>query len=59
MKEMVRRADKLIEVEKYERNVKTAPVAANNHYAESVPTTSNAFREMLGLRQVNRELKRN
>ncbi len=45
-------ADKLKEVEKYERHVKTALVAANNHYAGFGPATSNAFRELLGLKQV-------
>lgn len=43
MKEMARWADKLKEVEKFERHVKTALVAANDHYAGFVPTTSNAF----------------
>ena len=43
MKEMARWADKLKEVEKYERHVKTALVAANDHYSGFVPTTSNAF----------------
>ena len=43
MKEIARRADKLNEVEKYERDVKTALVAANDQYAGFVPITSNAF----------------
>jgi hypothetical protein len=43
MKEMAKWADKLKEVEKYERHVKTALVAANNHYVGFGPTTSNAF----------------
>jgi len=53
VQEMAKWADKLKEVQKYERHVKTALVAANNHYAGFGPSTSNAFREMLGLMQVN------
>ena len=40
------------EVQKYEKDVNTAMVAANNHYAGFGPETSNAFREMLGLKRV-------
>ena len=43
MKEIARRADKLNEVEKYERHVKTALVAETIILRDSVPTTSNAF----------------
>ena len=43
MKAIARWADKLKEVEKYERDVKTALVAANDQYAGFVPITSNAF----------------
>lgn len=53
VQEMAKWADKLKEVQKYERHVKAALVAANNHYAGFGPSTSNAFREMLGLTQVN------
>ena len=35
---------------KYEKDVETAMVAANNHYAGFGPETSNMFREMLGLK---------
>ena len=51
--EMAKWADKLKEVQKYERHVKAALFVANNHYAGFGPSTSNAFREMLGLTQVN------
>ena len=53
VQEMAKWADKLKEVQKCELHVKTALVYANNHYAGFGPSTSNAFREMLGLTQVN------
>ena len=53
VQEMAKWADKLKEVQKCERHVKTALVAPNNHYTRDRPSTSNAFREMLGLTQVN------
>ena len=49
VQEMAKWADRLKEVQKYERQVKVGLVAANNHYAGFGPSTSNAFREMLGL----------
>ena len=49
---MAKWVDRLKEVQKYERNVKMGMVAANNHYAGFGPSTSNAFREMLGLNPV-------
>jgi uncharacterized protein YecE (DUF72 family) len=52
IQEMAKWADKLKEIQKYERNVKTGMVAANNHYAGFGPSTSNAFREMVGLNPV-------
>ena len=45
-------AEKLKEVQKYEKDVSTVLVAANNHYAGYGPETSNIFREMLGLKRV-------
>lgn len=50
--EMIKWADKLKEVQEYERDIKTGIVAANNHYAGFGPETSNMFREMLGLKKV-------
>ena len=51
--EMLNWANKLKEVQKYEHDVKTAIVAANNHYAGFGPETSNMFREMLGLNRAS------
>ena len=45
-------ANKLKEVQKYDKDVNAALVAANNHYAGFGPETSNMFREMLGLKRV-------
>jgi uncharacterized protein YecE (DUF72 family) len=45
-------AERLKNVRQHEHNVKTAMVAANNHYAGFGPETSNIFREMLGLGRV-------
>ena len=45
-------ANKLREVREHEHDVKSAMVAANNHYAGYGPETSNIFREMLGLERV-------
>jgi len=50
--EMVNWANRLKEVEKHERDVESAMVAANNHYAGFGPETTNMFREMLGLKRV-------
>jgi uncharacterized protein YecE (DUF72 family) len=50
--EMLNWANKLKEVEKYEKDVNKALVAANNHYAGFGPETANIFREMLGLDRV-------
>ena len=50
--EMLNWANKLKEVQKYEKDVNAALVAANNHYAGYGPETSNMFREMLGLPRV-------
>jgi uncharacterized protein YecE (DUF72 family) len=50
--EMVNWANKLKEVEQHERDVESAMVAANNHYAGFGPETTNMFREMLGLKRV-------
>ena len=50
--EMLNWANKLNEVHRYEKDVETAMVAANNHYAGFGPETSNMFREMLGLKRV-------
>jgi uncharacterized protein YecE (DUF72 family) len=41
-------AERFKNVRQHEHNVKTAVVAANNHYAGFGPETSNIFREMLG-----------
>lgn len=49
---MINWANKLKEVQKYERDVKVGLVAANNHYAGFGPETTNMFREMLGLNRV-------
>jgi hypothetical protein len=49
---MVNWANRLKEVEKHERDVESAMVAANNHYAGFGPETTNMFREMLGLKRV-------
>jgi uncharacterized protein YecE (DUF72 family) len=46
--EMSRWANKLKEVQEHKHDVKTAMVAANNHYAGYAPETSNLFREMMG-----------
>lgn len=51
--EMLNWANKLKEVEKYEKDVSKALVAANNHYAGYGPETANIFREMLGLERVS------
>jgi uncharacterized protein YecE (DUF72 family) len=45
-------AERLKNVQQHEHNVKTAMVAANNHYAGFGPETSNIFSEMLGLGRV-------
>jgi len=50
--EMVNWANRLKEVEQHERDVESAMVAANNHYAGFGPETTNMFREMLGLKRV-------
>jgi uncharacterized protein YecE (DUF72 family) len=52
LQEMAMWADRLREIQKYERDVKIGMVAANNHYAGFGPATSNAFRELLGLSPV-------
>jgi uncharacterized protein YecE (DUF72 family) len=51
--EMLNWANKLKELRKYEKDVQTAMVAANNHYAGFGPETSNMFREMLGLKRAS------
>lgn len=51
--EMINWANKLKEVQQHEHDVKTAIVAANNHYAGFGPETSNMFREMLGLNRAS------
>jgi uncharacterized protein YecE (DUF72 family) len=51
--EMINWANKLKEVQQYEKSVETAMVAANNHYAGYGPETTNMFREMLGLKRVS------
>ncbi len=50
--EMLNWANKLKEVQQHEKDVETAMVASNNHYAGFGPETSNMFREMLGLNRV-------
>jgi len=50
--EMNNWANKLKEIQKNEKDVNAALVAANNHYAGFGPETSNMFREMLGLKRV-------
>jgi hypothetical protein len=50
--EMLNWANRLKEVQQYEKDVEFAMVAANNHYAGFGPETTNIFREMLGLRRV-------
>jgi uncharacterized protein YecE (DUF72 family) len=50
--EMLNWANKLKEVQQYEKDVESAMVPANNHYAGFGPETSNMFREMLGLKRV-------
>lgn len=50
--EMLNWANKLKEVQKYEKDVNAALVASNNHYAGYGPETSNIFREMVGLSRV-------
>jgi hypothetical protein len=50
--EMWNWATKLKDVQQHEKDVETAMVAANNHYAGFGPETSNMFREMLGLNRV-------
>jgi uncharacterized protein YecE (DUF72 family) len=50
--EMVNWANRLKEVEQHERDVESAMVAANNHYAGFGLETTNMFREMLGLKRV-------
>jgi uncharacterized protein YecE (DUF72 family) len=45
-------AERLKNVQQHEHNVKTAMVAANNHYAGFGPETSNIFSEVLGLGRV-------
>lgn len=49
---MLNWANRLKEVQQYEKDVEFAMVAANNHYAGFGPETTNMFREMLGLRRV-------
>ncbi len=49
---MLNWANKLKEVQHYEKDVKAALVAANNHYAGFGPETSNMFRGTLGLNRV-------
>lgn len=44
-------ANKLIEVQKYDKDLNSALVAANYHYEEFGPETSNMFREMSGLKR--------
>jgi uncharacterized protein YecE (DUF72 family) len=51
--EMSRWANKLKEVQEHKHDVKTAMVAANNHYAGYAPETSNLFREMMGFNRVS------
>jgi uncharacterized protein YecE (DUF72 family) len=50
--EMWNWATKLKDIQQHEKDVETAMVAANNHYAGFGPETSNMFREMLGLNRV-------
>lgn len=50
---MAKWAEKLKEGQKHERELKVTMVAANHHYAGFGPATPKAFREMLGLTQVN------
>jgi len=50
--EMLNWANKLKDVQRHEKAVETAMVAANNHYAGFGPETSNMFRKMLGLNRV-------
>jgi uncharacterized protein YecE (DUF72 family) len=45
-------AERLKKIQQDEHDVRTAMVAANNHYAGFGPETSNIFREMLGLHRV-------
>ena len=45
-------ANKLKDVQQYEKDMNAALVAANNHYAGYGAETSNIFREMLGLPRV-------
>ncbi len=50
--EMLNWANKLKEVQQYDKRVETAMVAANNHYAGFGQATSKIFREMIGLEPV-------
>jgi len=50
--EMLNWANRLKEVQQYEKDVEFAMVAANNHYAGFGPETTNVLREILGLRRV-------
>jgi uncharacterized protein YecE (DUF72 family) len=50
--EMRNWATKLRDIQRHEKDVEKALVAANNHYAGFGPETSNMFREMLGLNRV-------
>jgi uncharacterized protein YecE (DUF72 family) len=50
--EMWNWATKLRDIQRHEKDVEKALVAANNHYAGFGPETSNMFREMLGLNRV-------
>ena len=49
---MLNWANKLKEVQQYDKRVETAMVAANNHYAGFGQATSKIFREMIGLEPV-------
>jgi uncharacterized protein YecE (DUF72 family) len=51
--EMLNWANKLKEVQQYEKDINAALVATNNHYAGYGPETANIFREMVGLPRVS------
>ena len=49
-KEMHLWMDKVKDIQKNEKNVKTAIIAANNHYAGFGPMTAKLFAEMMNLK---------
>jgi uncharacterized protein YecE (DUF72 family) len=51
-------AERVNNMQQDEHDVKTAMVAANNHYAGFGPETSNIFREMLGYPELNGDLRK-